>query len=212
MVKQEPGSEDVTWKKYVNEKYEFEFKYPSYFGEVVITNNFGECLTMKTYERNGVIDGADIFISFSNKPNVGKGGSHMEYYMTVFSNKKIDSTVCGVKLNDYKNSISQHSSTIFQQNNSVETYKSTIGTSMGTSVDIFYTLFSIKESNVTIIQSTAAFIPLFNSEELIEISKIEAEGDKQAIMTFVNKNIKANGVREKLIDFEEIVESIKFLN
>jgi hypothetical protein len=196
---QTSNSQMADWKTYTNTQYSFTFKYPSYLGDIVVTSSSPLCPLGKTYMRSGVIQGTKVVLSFSEKPKIGIGAELCRMDMLTLANNLATNSV--------------YSSRAFQQKNSIEAYKSTIGTVLGTSADVFYTLFPNTGANITIIQPRATFMPYANSDEWTEIDQKETAGDRMAIVTFINgsQEQSAKKVRQYLVDFEQIVQSIKFI-
>jgi hypothetical protein len=97
---------------------------------------------------------------------------------------------------------------------------------IGTEADVYYTLFNMVGDDVTIIQPIIVFTPYANSEEGKEIDSMDekrrAEGTfvegnqiiydaNKSIISFINESEKAKEIRKDLNDFEQIVQSIKFI-
>jgi len=228
-IAQTSNSQTAGWKTYANNQYGFSFQYPSYLGDVVIASSSPPyCPLMREYSRFGVIDGTRTVISFSKNPPIGNTGSYMEYYIPVVQKAKNNADLCGTDLLSLASSFatdSRYTSSVFQQNNSIETYKSTLGGVIDTEADMFYTLFPNTGMFITVMQPKITFIPYANSVESVAIdqiiNKLQQAGNStgnSAIATFINEqnyydknlNNSAAQIRGYLADFEQLVQSIKF--
>lgn len=210
------NKENTDWKTYTNEEYGFSFQFPSYLGNVeVAASNPDNCLEMKT--RPGIIPSRNATISFSNKPEIGSRGSsgrsYVEYEIFFVQTSILNTNVCGIDLQSLKNKLaldSNYESSIFDQKNSIIAYKSTISTMLGTSADRFYTLFNENNNTITVIQPRVTFFPVAYTDVSAEINYY-SRGDGQDIVTFVNTNSKAEEVRKYFNDFEQLVQTFKFI-
>lgn len=203
------------WNTYTNVQYGFSLQHPSYLGDIIVsTSSPKDCPTMKTYSRQGEVKAQDILISFSINPLVGNGKSFMAFLIPVVQTTKNTAEVCGLNLQELRKVLAtdeRYTSSVFSQKNSIETYRSTIATVIGTSASEFYTLFRSSGDSTIMIQPKAYFVPSAETAEEADIRQREQSGDQEAIVTFIKDSDKAKQIRRYFADLEQIVQSVSFI-
>lgn len=212
--KKELAKMDITdWKTGVLSELGIEFRYPAYFGNVVVKKtDRTSCPTMKTYARNGILPSQDYILSFSNNPKIGTEGSYMESYVRIARTEN-NTNYCGLDLLDLKSKFStdpNYVASAFVPTNASEAYMSKIDTTIGTSADQYYTLYFIERNSLSVIQPQITFIPYANSTEWLDITQREAKGDDAAIVNFIEKSDKAQQIRNYMADFQKVASTFKF--
>lgn len=197
------------WKTYYISDLGIEFKYPSYFGDVIIKKtDRTSCPQMKTYQSPELLPSKDYVVSFSNNPKVGTGGSYIEARILIARTEN-NTNYCGLdiaKLGNIMSSKSNYQKLNSGRANIREEYVSDLFTSLGTSVDQFYSLFFVKRNEMILVQPIITFIPYSGSDEMKEIEK------NTNIIDFVKTDKIAEQVRGYLRDFEALAASVKFTN
>ncbi len=200
------------WKHFSNSNLGLEFDYPTYLGHVIVEKGSRGCPEMKTYSRNGQLPTEDYNIWFTNMQRIGVGGSYMDYHISVIRTEN-NVNICGKDLLDFRKDIirdPKYQSSEFPHQFASNAYVSTVDTTIGTSVNQFYTLYFIKRNMINVIQPNITFIPVAGSDEAKEISKNETPDDPfSSIVNFVLHHDNAKKIRDYLHDFRKIVDTIK---
>lgn len=200
------------WKHFSNNVFGIEFDYPTYLGHVIVEKGSRGCPEMKTYSRNGQLPTEDYNIWFTNMQRIGVGGSYIDYHISVIRTEN-NVNICGKDLLDFRKDIirdPKYQSSEFPHQFASNAYVSTVDTTIGTSVNQFYTLYFIKRNMINVIQPNITFIPVAGSDEAKEISKNETPDDPfSSIVNFVLHHDNAKKIRDYLHDFRKIVDTIK---
>lgn len=203
------------WKHFSSNILGLEFDYPAYLGNALIKKSSRICPEMKTYSRNGQLEAEDYNIWFTNMQRVGVDGSYMDYYISVIRTEN-NVNICGKDLLDFRKDIirdPKYQSSEFPHQFASNASVSTVDTTIGTSVNQFYTLYFIKRNMINVIQPNITFIPVASSDEAREISKNETPDDPfSSIVNFVLHDNKARQVRDYMNDFKQLVSSIKVVD
>jgi hypothetical protein len=214
-IKFNPVAEN-SWKKFFDRTLGLEFEYPAYLGHVIVEKaNSMSCPEMKTYARNGQLEAEDYLIWFSNLQHIGTSTSYVEYYIPLIKTEN-STMVCGIDLVELRKNLAsnpQYQSSAFPQLYATDAYVSTIGTTIGTSANQFYTLYFIKRNSMVVIQPDIRFMPVANSNEENEIVQKETTKDMySSIINYVLKSDSAKPIRNYMDDFKKVVASMKIVD
>ncbi len=197
------------WKTFTISDLGVEFKYPAYFGGVIIKKtDRASCPQTKTYQSPELLPSQDYVISFSNKPQVGTGKSYMEARINIASTENntiycgLDISVLGKKMDSNSNYQKLNSG----RTNIKEEYMSNIFTTIGTSANQFYSFLFVKRNTMILVQPIITFIPYAGTIEEKEIAK---DND---IVGFITSSKNAETARLYFRDFEALAASLKFTN